>query len=99
MGLASDFNRLPMDVLGAAQAEIEHTGTNCRIGHLVDQDKSAQRPVIGIRFKYDRAVGCYFCNTDGIQFQRLGSQMLHIVHVNLKLRRLNGRGDLLRAEL
>ena len=44
MRLAADVDMLPVDVLRAAQREVDHAGGDRRVGQLVDQDEAAERP-------------------------------------------------------
>src|SRR3546814_891925 len=48
MRLAGDIDRLPMDVLAAAQREMDHAGGNRAVAHPVNQDEAPHIGVIGI---------------------------------------------------
>ena len=78
---------------------MQHAGGNCRIADLVDQDETAQRPVVGIGFENDLLVGRQIGDADGVQIQRLGRQMLHRVDVDLIFGLLDRGRHGLRADL
>ena len=99
MGGAGDVQRLPVDVLRAAQAEVQHPGANGAVGQLVDQDDPAQRPVAGIGIEHQRLVGGDLGHADGVEVERLGSQPLHRVDIDRVLGRGDRDGDGLRPQL
>src|SRR3546814_10988097 len=76
MGLATYVERLPMDILRAAQAEVQHPRTDGRIGQLVDEDEPAERSVVGIGFKDNRLVGAEFDDADAVEAECLGREMV-----------------------
>src|SRR3546814_8426007 len=77
-----------MDILRAAQAEVQHPRRNGRVGQLVDQDEAAERAIVGIGLEHDRLVGRNLDHADAVQVQRLGRQMVERVDVDLIFRRL-----------
>jgi hypothetical protein len=79
-----------MDILRAAQREVQHPGANRAVGDLVDQDEAAQRAVVGIGLEHDRLVGRQFGHADRVEFQRLGRKMLHRVDVDRVFGLLDG---------
>ena len=64
-GLLVHVQRLPMDIGGAAQAEIDHAGAHRGIGETVDQDKAAGVAIVAI----------------GVEGQRLGQGEIGIAHL------------------
>ena len=104
MGLAADVEVLAVDVVRAAQREVEHPAGDRGVGQLVDQDEAAERAVGaralgGIRLEHDLAVGRDLGDADRIELQGRRREMLERVDVDLILRLLDRRGDRLRAEL
>ena len=70
--LAADVEMLPVDVVRAAQREVEHARGDRRVGQLVDQDEAAERAVGAravdrIRLEHDRAVGRDLGDADRVQ--------------------------------
>ena len=98
MGGAVNIDRLPVNIMGAAQRKMQHAGSHCGIGYFINQHKTAELMTVGIGRKYHRSVGRQFDHTDFIQAQCLGRQMLHIIDIDGIFRRLHPGRDGLRAE-
>ena len=61
MGLLVDFDRLPVNVLGAPQREMDQAGADGAVGHAVDQDEAAGIAVLGVGVERDRLVEAQDC--------------------------------------
>ena len=99
MRFGADVERLPMDVLRAAQAEIDHPRGNRAAGQFVDQDEAPKRAAVAIRLEHDRLIGGDFGDADRVQIERLGGEMLHAVDRQRIFGRLDRRRYGPRAEL
>ncbi len=99
MLFAGDVDRLPVHVLRAAQAEVDHARGDGRIGDLVDQDEAAQLATVGIGCEGQRLVGCQFDDTDAVQLEGLRRKMLEAVDVDLELGLLDRGAHHLRGQL
>ena len=73
--IAGDVGRLPMDVLAAPQAEMQHACADRAMGDLVDQDEPAQRTVAGIGIEHDPPVGGDLAHADLIEVKRLRGEV------------------------
>ena len=54
-GLGRHVDRLPVDVLRAAQREVQQPGADGRVREAVDDDEAAHVAVVGVRVERDRA--------------------------------------------
>src|SRR3546814_8230699 len=75
MRLAGDIDRLPMDVLAAAQREMDHAGGNRAVAHPVNQDEAPQIGVIGIGLERYSPVQGDVAHANRVQGQRFGGLM------------------------
>ena len=91
--------RLPVDVLRAAQREMHQPGAHGRVGQAVDQDEAARIAVLGIRIERDRLIEREVADADLVQRERLRGEMLERVDVDLVLRLRDRRRDDFRADL
>ena len=52
-----DGERLPLDVGGAPQAELDHARSDRGMGEAVDQDEAAGLGILGVRIEHERLAG------------------------------------------
>jgi hypothetical protein len=97
--LLVDVHVLQVDVVGAAQREVQHAGTDRVVRQAVDQDEAAGLAVGRVRVEGDRAVEREVAHADLVEVQLLGRQVLQGVDVYLVLRLGDRRADGARAEL
>jgi hypothetical protein len=88
-----------MDVLGAAQREVDQPGTDRFVGQPVDQDEAASVLVLLIGIEGDRLLEADIADPDLVQLQRLGREMLQRVDVDLVLDGRDVGADRTRADL
>src|SRR3546814_9664541 len=88
-----------MDILRAAQAEVQHARRDRRVGDLVDQDEAAERMVIAIGLEGDRLVGRQFDDADAVELECFRREMVERVDVDLVLWLLDRRRHALCREL
>ncbi|HEY0748485.1 MAG TPA: hypothetical protein VGD63_17420 [Steroidobacteraceae bacterium] len=98
MRVAVDIQRLPVNVARAAQREMQHAACDGRIADLVDQNEAAELAALPVSLEHQRLVRREVCNTDGIEAQGFGSQMLHCIHIDLIFRTVDRRRSPLRRE-
>jgi len=63
--------------------------SNRGVGQFVDQDEPAQCAAVDIGFEHQGAVGGHLGDTDIVEFERLGGEML----ASIDRERIFGRGD------
>ena len=78
--------RLPMDVGGAAQGEIDQPHADRVVGEAVDDDEAAEMAVLVIGREGDGAVEIEIADADLVEAQRLRRDMLQRVDVDLVFR-------------
>ena len=98
-GLAGHINRLPVDVGGAAEREVDQAERDRVIGLTVDQDEAAGQAVDHIGIKWDRLVKREGGDANLVEFQRAGRGFGHRVDVDAVLGRVDGGRDGLGAGL
>ncbi|GIX18278.1 MAG: hypothetical protein KatS3mg119_2464 [Rhodothalassiaceae bacterium] len=86
-----DIERLPVDVVGAPQGEIDHPGGHRLIGELVHEDEGAGRPVRPVGIEGDLPVECQIGDPDVVELQGLGGRMLAGVDVDRVFEAGDGR--------
>jgi hypothetical protein len=84
MGLV-DGERLPDDVVGAAQREVEQAGADGGVALPVDEDEAAEVGIVGERLEGDAAAQADVGDADLVQAQALGRQGLQGVDVDAVL--------------
>lgn len=97
--LAVHIKALPRNVLRAAEAVVDDTGTERRIGDAVDQDEGAGLAVGRIGIERHRLVSRKGERPNLVELQRLGRALLKRVDVGAELEVGDGHRHLLRAEL
>ena len=88
-----DVERLPVDVLRAAQREVEQAGADGGVGQPVDQDEAAGVAVLRVGVEGDRPVELEVADADLVELERLGGEVLERVDVDLVLGLGDRRGD------
>ncbi len=94
-----DFGRLPVDVLRAAQREVQHAGADRPVAEAVDDDEAAHVAVVGVRIERDRAIEREIAHADLVEMQRLRREVIERVDVDDVLRLAERRAERRRAEL
>ena len=86
-----DLDVLPVDVVRAAQGEVQQTGADGDVGELVDHDEAAGVTVDVVRVERDRPIETDVAHPDLVEFQRVRGEVFEVVDVDAKLR-LRNRG-------
>ena len=86
-GLLVHVQRLPMNIGGAHQREIDHAGAHRGIGEAVDQDEAAAVAIILVRIERQGLGQGEIAIADFVQRQGLARQMLQIVDIDFVLQR------------
>jgi hypothetical protein len=94
-----DFQRLPVDVLRAAQREVQHAGADGLVAQPVDDDEAAHVAVLRVGVERDRAIEREHAHAGLVELQRLGGEVLERVDVDQVLRRGDRGAERARAEL
>ena len=94
-----DVDVLYVDIVGAAQRELQHPGAHGLVGQPVDQDEAAGVAVLGVGVESNRLVELELADADLVQLELLCGEMLERVDVDLVLERRDRRGHGLRADL
>ena len=97
--LLGDVERLPVDVLRAAQREMDHAGPHSAVADPVDDDEAAGVVIVGVGIKRDRLIETDIAQANLVQLELLGRQMLERVDVDLVLELGDRRRDGLGAGL
>src|SRR4051812_16219625 len=84
---AIDRKVLGMDVVRAAQREVQHARADGLIGEAIDDDKAAGVAVMRIRIERDRLVELELANADFVQLELLRRDMLERIHIDPVLHR------------
>ena len=85
VGRRCDVDRLPVDVVRAAQREMQHARADRRIRHAIDQDEAAEVVIVRIGRERQWTIQRDVADADRVQAERLAGQMLHRVHADLVL--------------
>ncbi|EEF93550.1 hypothetical protein CATMIT_01818, partial [Catenibacterium mitsuokai DSM 15897] len=80
-----DVDRLPVDVLGAAQGEVERAGGDGGVGLAVDQDEAAELAIVAIGLERDRLVQAEVAPGHFVEFEPARGQLGLGVDVDLVL--------------
>ena len=89
---------LPVDVVGSAQCEVEHSGTHRVLGDPVDDDESAGLTLIGIGVEGHRTIGSQIADPDFVQFEGGRREVLEGVDVDAVLGLADRHADGLRPD-
>ena len=93
-GILVDIHRLPVDIRGPAQSEIDHPRADCLIAEPVHQNETAEAPASVVRFKRYWPVDGEIDDPDVVQPQGSRRQMRSGFDIELVLDRRNGRHSL-----
>lgn len=99
MGALVDFDRLPMNVFGAAEREMNQARADGAIGQAIDQDETAGVAVLNVGIKGNWLVEAQVADADLVELQRFRRQLFQGVDVDLVLDVGDGRQGELRADL
>jgi hypothetical protein len=82
MAFAGDVRGLPVNILGAAECEVDHPRRSGAVGDLVDKDEAAEVTVFGVGREGDFAVGGNIGDADRLQVEGLRREMFLRVEVD-----------------
>ena len=83
MRLLVDLDRLPVDVLRAAQREVQQPRADRVVGQPVDQDEAAGVAVLRVGIERDRLVEIEVADADLVQMQRLAARCSSVLTLTL----------------
>jgi hypothetical protein len=91
--------RLPVDVVGPAQRELQQACADGVVREPVDQDETAGLAVVAVRVERDGPVEADVADADLVELELLRSQVLERIDVDLVARRRDARRHGARADL
>ena len=98
-GLLVDVGRLPVNVVGPPQGEVQQAGADRIVRQAVDQDETAGISVLPIGVEGDRAIHREVAHADLVQLEPLRGEVLQGIDVHAIFRVGDRRGHGLRPDL